>query len=94
MIIDTHVHIGKMLGFYMPEEMVIKSMEKYNINFSLISNIESAEYDKTLQAIPIKNQYSQIESLEKIKDFNELGYKFSEELSSNDSLVFIRAIKK
>ena len=37
---------------------------------------------------------NKIDSLEKIKDFDELGYKFSEELSSNDSLVFIRAIKK
>ena len=75
MIIDTHVHIGKMLDFCMPEEMVIKSMEKYNINFSLVSNIESAEYDKTLQAIPIKNQYSQIESLEKSIKFarNNIG---------------------
>ena len=51
MIIDSHVHIGNMLGFNMPEEMVLKSMEKYNIDFSLVSNIDSAEFDDNLKRI-------------------------------------------
>lgn len=32
MIIDSHVHIGNIMNFNMPEEMVLKSMEKYNID--------------------------------------------------------------
>lgn len=34
MIIDTHVHIGKMLVFDMPPENVLYSMDKYGIDFS------------------------------------------------------------
>ena len=33
MIIDSHIHIGKIINFNMPEEMVIESMEKYRIDF-------------------------------------------------------------
>ena len=35
MIIDMHVHIGEALGWNMSEEMVLKSMDKYNIDFAL-----------------------------------------------------------
>lgn len=52
MIIDTHVHIGNMLKFQMPEEMVIESMEKYGIDFSLVSNIDSTEVDFAQKEIP------------------------------------------
>lgn len=65
MIIDTHVHIGKMIGFNMPEEMVIESMKKYNIDFSIVSNIDSSEYDCDLKVVPIEHQHSQIESLQR-----------------------------
>ena len=52
MIIDTHVHIGKMLDFNMTEEQVLYSMEKYGISYSLVSNIECSEYDHEMQPIP------------------------------------------
>ncbi|MBQ3265029.1 MAG: amidohydrolase family protein [Ruminococcus sp.] len=45
MIIDTHVHIGKSLEFDLREDDVLYSMERYGIDFSLVSNIESAELD-------------------------------------------------
>ena len=45
MIIDTHVHIGHMLGFDMTREDVLYSMEKYGVDFSLVSNAEAAEFD-------------------------------------------------
>lgn len=32
MIIDTHTHIGNMLGFVMPEEDILYSMKKYGIS--------------------------------------------------------------
>ena len=69
MIIDSHVHIGYMLGFNMPEEMVLKSMEKYNIDFSLVSNIDSAEFDDNLKPIDMDKQISQIKSLNRVIKF-------------------------
>ena len=65
MIIDTHVHIGNMLTFHMPEEMVIKSMKKYKIDFSLVSNIDSTELDFDQNKLPKELQISQIDSLKR-----------------------------
>lgn len=65
MMIDTHVHIGNMLHFEMPEDMVLESMEKYGIDYSLISNIDSSELDFDQKEIPQNIQKSQIISLER-----------------------------
>lgn len=43
MIIDTHVHIGKVLKFNMTREDVLYSIDKYGIDFSLVSNIDGVE---------------------------------------------------
>lgn len=51
MIIDTHVHIGKILNYNMTEEQVIYSMEKYGISYSLVSNIECSENDHKMNPI-------------------------------------------
>lgn len=59
MIIDTHVHMGKMIGFDMKEEEILYSMQKYKIDFSLVSNICAAEYDHQLKKIPDDFQQSQ-----------------------------------
>ena len=69
MIIDSHVHIGNIMNFNMPEEMVLKSMEKYNIDYSLVSNIEASEVDGNQELIPIEFQHSQTETCEKILRF-------------------------
>ena len=69
MIIDSHVHIGNIMNFNMPEEMVLKSMEKYNIDYSLVSNAEASEVDGNQELIPIEFQHSQIETCEKILRF-------------------------
>ena len=69
MIIDTHVHIGNMLKFQMPEEMILESMEKYNIDYSLVSNIDSSEVDFQQKEIPKEQQISQIVSLERTLRF-------------------------
>lgn len=69
MIIDTHVHIGNMLGFNMTESDVIYSMDKYGINYSIVSNIEAAEFDHNIKAVPKKFRHSQTECLEKVLDF-------------------------
>ena len=42
MIINTHVHICNMLNFVMTEEMVIEMMDKYHIDYCVVSNMDSA----------------------------------------------------
>ncbi|MGN1139348.1 MAG: amidohydrolase family protein [Ruminococcus sp.] len=64
MIIDTHVHIGgKAVGFHMDEDMVIKAMDKYGIDFSLVSNCDSCEVNHQQKLLPKHRQISQEESL-------------------------------
>lgn len=65
MIIDTHVHIGffraKDKAIDMNEEMVLRSMELYGINYSLVSNA-AVEYDCDLQPVPKELQPGQEEA--------------------------------
>lgn len=72
MIIDSHVHIGESIGFIMPEEAVLTSMERYGIDYSLVSNSDSIEYDQQQQLLPLKLQVSQIESLKRALRFASL----------------------
>lgn len=69
MIIDAHVHIGGLLDFSMPEEMVIESMEKYGIDYALVSNTESSELDFDQKELPKEMQISQEKSLERVLAF-------------------------
>ena len=62
MIIDTHVHIGTCIGFDMRPEHVLYSMERYGIDFSIVSNGEAAEYDHEGRPIPAELQKSQNET--------------------------------
>lgn len=66
MIIDSHAHIGKILNFNMAEDMLLESMDIYNISFSLISNGEAAEVDHDQNPIPVENQFRQIELNERL----------------------------
>ena len=59
MIIDTHVHIGKCIGFDMKPSEVLYSMQEYGIDFSLVSNGEAAEFDHVGVPIPAEHQKSQ-----------------------------------
>lgn len=69
MVIDSHVHIGKIDKFNMPESMVIESMKKYNIDFSLVSNIEGIEVDCEQNIITKEYAYTQNEANRKTIDF-------------------------
>ena len=69
-IIDSHVHIGRMLNFDMKESMVLEAMEKYNIEKVIVSNSESAEADHNQVLLPKEYQISQIESLKKAVTFS------------------------
>ncbi len=61
MIIDTHVHIGKFMDFVMKPEDVIYSMERYGIDFSLVSGGDAVEFDHEGHKIPDEYQISQNE---------------------------------
>ncbi len=52
MIIDTHAHVGHMIGFNMTEADLLYSMDRYGIDFSLVSNIEAAEHDHKGRKVP------------------------------------------
>ena len=69
MIIDSHVHIGKVGRMNMPEEMVLASMEKYGIDFSIVSNIEGCEVGDNEIPIPDRFQSGQTELNEKTLRF-------------------------
>lgn len=70
MIIDTHVHIGAdLVGFCMKEEMVWEAMEKYNIDYVLLSNGDSVEMDHQQQPIPEELQVTQEKALERALSF-------------------------
>lgn len=70
MIIDAHVHIGGgPVEFDMPENFVLESMEKYNIDVCLVSNADSGEYGHELELIPQERQIDQKQSLARIIQF-------------------------
>lgn len=62
MIIDMHTHIGKCMNFNMPSENLIKSMDKYNIDFSICSDCEATEFDHNANPLPKEMQKSQVQS--------------------------------
>ncbi len=59
MIIDTHAHIGRLIGFNMPPKNLLYSMDRYGIDFSLVSNIEAAEFDHKGRRLPFFLRKSQ-----------------------------------
>ena len=69
MIIDSHVHISNPPLFNMPPETVIESMQKYNIDISIVSNGDSAECDHNQNDIPSEYQVSQTESINRTIKF-------------------------
>ena len=59
-MIDAHVHIGgEGAGFAMNEELVLRSMEKYKIDISIVSNGDSVEYGEDFIKLPEEMQMSQ-----------------------------------
>ena len=78
MIIDSHAHIGEMLNFKLSETVLLDSMERYAIDFCLVSNVESSEVDHEQVLIPSCSQHSQLKSNERVLKFvkqhpNRLG---------------------
>lgn len=70
MIIDTHVHIGaEAVGFHMNEEMVLEAMEKYQIDYALVSNGDAGEMDHQQKVLPKEVQVSQEQALRRTLTF-------------------------
>lgn len=64
MRVDTHVHIGgEKVGFDMSEDKVLAAMEKYRIDFCVVSNGDCAEVDHEQKLIPAEFQTSQEDAL-------------------------------
>ena len=70
MIIDTHVHIGGDAGdFCMTEDMVLSAMEKYRIDYALVSNGDAMEVDHEQKLLPKELQVPQEKALERALAF-------------------------
>ena len=69
MLIDSHVHIGTFVEIKMPKEMVIKSMDKYHIDFSIVSNGSGCEVDHDQKPIPMEKQRCQRDINQEIIEF-------------------------
>jgi predicted TIM-barrel fold metal-dependent hydrolase len=76
MIIDSHTHIGdiqfevgKNRVKNLPEKDLIISLEKYKIDFAVVSCLEGAEFDSDYNLAPGKMQVSQKEGLGKLTGF-------------------------
>lgn len=66
MIIDTHVHIGgDAVGFNMSEAMVTQMMNKYNIDYAIVSNGDAGEMDHHQRLLPENYQISQEDALKR-----------------------------
>jgi predicted TIM-barrel fold metal-dependent hydrolase len=76
MIIDSHTHtgsiqfeVGKNRVKNLAENDLLVSIEKYRIDFALVSGLEGAEFDADLRLAPGEMQVSQKEGLLKILNF-------------------------
>lgn len=70
MRIDTHVHIGgEAVGFYMTEEMVLEMMEKYQIDYAIVSCVDAGEMDHSQKVLPKEVQVSQEDALRRVLTF-------------------------
>ena len=67
MLIDTHVHVGGgVLGYDMEEDMVLTAMQRYGIDYALVSNCDAVEVDHDQKLIPGEQQISQEECLKRV----------------------------
>lgn len=70
MIIDTHLHIGgEAVGFQMNEQMVIEAMEKYHIDYGLVSSGDAAEMTHQQVLLPDSVQNTQEDALKRVLKF-------------------------
>ena len=63
MIIDSHLHFADKSLWEMPISTLLEMIEKYQIDFAIVSNANGTELDHQQQLLPPKQQTSQIEVL-------------------------------
>lgn len=69
-IIDAHTHIGgEKVGFHMTEAMVLEMIEKYHIDYAIVSNGDAAEMNHQRQLLPEKLQVTQEDALKRTLKF-------------------------
>lgn len=61
MLIDSHVHFGTMGRFDLSQRDLIRAMNKYGVDFAIVSNLEGAEFDSELNLIEEECQVPQLE---------------------------------
>lgn len=70
MIIDTHVHIGgEAVGFHMNEGIVMEAIERFGIDFAIVSNADAGEIDHQQVLLPEHLQVSQEDALSETIQF-------------------------
>lgn len=69
MIIDTHVHIGRIFNFNLKKEDVLYAMDKYGIDHCIVSDLRAAEHDHSRRPLPFFLQTPQIKCAKEIIDF-------------------------
>ena len=63
MFIDTHLHFCNNLLWRMPPEDLLKLIEKYHVDYAIVSNANGAELDHNQMLIPENYQTTQIDVL-------------------------------
>lgn len=70
MFIDMHMHTGgEAVGFHMTPEMILELMEKYKVDYGMISNGDSGECDHQKKLLPENLQVPQEKALQDNIDF-------------------------
>ncbi len=76
MLIDSHTHIGHILYpvgknrvFDLPAEQLIGAMDKYSVDRVLVSGIEGAEFDSSMNLAPASMQVRQLDAFRRQVDF-------------------------
>ena len=62
LIVDSHMHLGKHNGWDCPKEAVFEAMNKYKIDYGLVSNIAALEFQDDKNEIPSDEHIGQLEA--------------------------------
>lgn len=99
MIIDSHCHIGTMLGFDMREEELLASLGTYGIDAAIVSNVESTEFGHHWEPLPEGTAVSELASNRKTLDtvrrhpgvlYGQYWFKGSTESFSREAAALLR----
>ncbi len=67
LMIDMHTHIGDILDFHISGELLLEAMDKYGIDYALVSSSECIEADHN--GALLSDQIPQLEANQKVIDF-------------------------